>query len=86
MNHGHTKKTQKEMIIEYMRKFGSISPMEALGRMGCMRLASRISELKKDGYLIESESETALNRFYDPVRYTRYYLKGERDVSRTSKS
>lgn len=35
-------KTQKEMILEYMQKHGSITPIEALYAVGSLRLGARI--------------------------------------------
>ena len=43
--------------------------------LGIMRLAARISDLKEDGYIIQTEMETGKNRDGEPVRYARYFLK-----------
>ena len=68
--------TQIENIIDYIETEGSITPLDALREFGCMRLASRISELKKLGYPVISKMETAKNRRGEPVRYARYSFKG----------
>lgn len=49
--------TQKEMILEYLQKVKKegLTAKEAEDYFGCMRLASRISDLKRDGYFINSE-------------------------------
>ena len=49
------KEKQTEKILDYMRTHGSITPLEAMIDLNCMRLASRISDLKKEGYVIRSE-------------------------------
>lgn len=41
--------TQCNAILEYMEQGNSITPLEALGKFGCFRLASRISELRERG-------------------------------------
>ena len=41
--------TQNEAILDYIKRHGSITPMEAMTHLGIMRLASRISELKQLG-------------------------------------
>lgn len=41
--------TQTEEVYEYMKNHGSITPLEALRELGIMRLASRISDLKRNG-------------------------------------
>ena len=46
------KKSQAEMILEYLRKFGEITPLEALSAIGCFRLSARIADLRADGYNI----------------------------------
>ena len=48
------KKSQAEMILEYLQKFGEISAMEALTAIGCFRLAARIADLRADGYRIST--------------------------------
>lgn len=48
------KQTQKQAILDYMRQNGSITSMQAED-LGCRRLASRICDLKKDGYKIVDE-------------------------------
>ena len=57
-----------------MRKHGSITAMDAIREFGCLRLAARISDLRWDGYNIETEIEVGKNRQGDSVRYARYYL------------
>lgn len=69
--------TQCEKILDYMRVNGSITPLDALREFGCMRLASRITDLKARGYDITSKMESNKNRYGDTVRYARYEVKGE---------
>ena len=65
---------QKEMIINYIKKYGSITPLEAMKELGVMRLASRINELKKQGYLIKSETTYCKNRFGKKIHFSKYML------------
>lgn len=51
------KPTQNDRILDYIHEFGSITQMEALRDLGIMRLASRISDLKRLGYPITSTLE-----------------------------
>ena len=69
-----SKVTQCEKILRHMADVGSITPLDALREFGCMRLASRISDLKRQGYVITKEFETAKNKAGEPVRYARYKL------------
>lgn len=68
--------TQNEKILNHLQTVGSITPIDALREYGIMRLASRISDLKRDGYPISVKMETAKNRNGEPVRYARYSLGG----------
>ena len=70
------KATQTERILDYIDEFGSITQLEALRDLGIMRLASRISDIKKQGYLIKSEIETVKNRFGESSHIKRYSLEG----------
>ena len=48
-------KTQKELCLEYLKKNGSITALEALGAFGCFRLAAIIYKLREDGYVITTD-------------------------------
>lgn len=68
------KSTQCEKVLEYMRQFGSITQLEALHDIGCMRLASRITDLRQQGYHIGRRIKTSKNRYGDSVSFAEYYL------------
>ena len=68
------KQTQCEKIVEYMRKHGSITQSQAYIDIGCWRLASRISDLKRQGYAIRREMITVKNRNGEKVPIARYSL------------
>ena len=54
MRYFSEKKPQTEMTLEYMRLYGSITPLEALNGFGCFRLPARISDLRKAGHDIKT--------------------------------
>ena len=66
--------TQQQRILQYMRDFGSISPMEAFRDLGITKLATRISEITRGGQAVAKQMETSRNRYGDTVRYMRYRL------------
>lgn len=72
-----SKATQTERVLDYIEEFGSITQMDALRDLGVMRLASRISDLKKKGYPICSEVEPVKNRYGETSYIKRYSLAGE---------
>lgn len=67
--------TQKELILDYIKEFGSITPLEAIRDLGIYRLASRISDLKKLGYPVRSEWESVPNRYRGKSNIKRYYIQ-----------
>ena len=69
------KTTQCEKVLAYMRTFGSITQLQALQDIGCMRLASRISDLRAQGVAIGRRIKTSKNRYGDNVSFAEYYLE-----------
>ena len=47
--------SQNQQILKHLQTGKSITPMEALDKYGCFRLASRINDLRNMGYNIQSE-------------------------------
>lgn len=64
--------TQTDYILRHLRKFGSISPREALEDYGVMRLAARIKDLRDAGYSITSTMRT---HQLTGKKYARYTLE-----------
>lgn len=53
--------TQNQRIKEYLENGHKLTPLKALNLFGCFRLASRISDLKKQGMNIKTEMVTDAN-------------------------
>ena len=68
------KLTQCERILKYIEEQGSISQLEALETFGCMRLASRMCDIKKMGYNVTKRMEKKKNSYGEPISYARYSL------------
>ncbi len=64
--------SQCERIVQYINQHGSISTLEAFTDLGCTRLASRITDLKKQGYNIKSEYTEGKNRYGEKVYFKKY--------------
>lgn len=69
------KTTQNQRVLDYIAENGSITQLEALRDLGIMRLASRISDLKKEGYAIKGVTETVKNRFNEDCHIKRYSME-----------
>lgn len=62
--------SQYDAILTHLQSGKTLTALEALDRFGCMRLASRITDLKKKGHTIHSETIEHPNG----KRYARYKL------------
>lgn len=69
-----SKMSQCAKILKYIADEGSITSLDAIREFSCMRLASRISDLKKQGYPIIRKMETSKNRYGESVSYARYEM------------
>lgn len=75
----HSRPTQEQRVLDYINRFGSITQREAYLDLGIMRLASRVSSLKKKGHPITSRMITVKNRFGEKVHVKRYSMRKEED-------
>lgn len=72
---GNSKPTQAQRVLDYIDQFGSITQYEALKDLGIMRLASRVSELNKQGHHITGRMISVKNRFGESC-YVKQYTMG----------
>ena len=49
-------KSQCQMILDHLKTHHTITPLEALTKYGCFRLAARIADLRSAGYMISTET------------------------------
>ena len=68
--------TQCEQVIRHMEESGSITSLEAMQEYGIMRLASRITDLKKAGIPIHRDMVSQKNRYGETVTFARYSICG----------
>lgn len=67
---------QREQIIQYIKDFGSITSYEAYIDLGITQLATRIKELKEQGYTFKCEWIKKRNRYGKKVNFKKYKLEG----------
>ena len=65
---------QKEAVLKYIKVYGSITPLQAFADLGITKLATRISEMRRDGVGIKVESVASKNRFGKTVHFAKYSL------------
>ena len=77
---GNTNPTQCERILDYLEQHpGGITQLEAITELGILRLASRVSEMRRRGENIEKDTITVKNHYGEKCRIARYKLLRERD-------
>ena len=66
--------TQKDLILKYIKDFGSISSWDAYKDLGVTQLGTRIFELKQKGYVFSKERIKTKNRYGNDSHYDKYRL------------
>jgi len=66
--------TQKEMILEMLMVGERMTQLDALREAGCFRLASRINELRSEGWKIATDWIDYRTRFGESKRIASYRL------------
>ena len=66
--HVPKKRTQCDVVLRYIQKFGSITALQAMEAFQCYRLAARIKDLRDMGYSIETHTDE--NKKGTHARYT----------------
>lgn len=70
--------TQKEAVLKYIKKHGSITPKEAVNKLGIYRLGGIIYFLRQeDGVEIVTKNISEKNRYGYTSTYGKYFLKEE---------
>lgn len=67
--------TQKEEILLFMTEHGSITRLQAATELYIFELSSRMGELKRKGYDIDSEWQVSTNVYGRTIRFKKYWLK-----------
>ena len=76
--------SQTKDILNYMISHGGISGAQAFQLFGCMHLPGIIYSLRKQGYEIESITNTSKNRYGRNVNYTVYCYRSSQNVEEWS--
>ena len=61
--------TQNEVILRHLEQHGKITSIVAMHKYRIMRLASRINDLRKKGYRIESVTMRNKRKHWTEYRY-----------------
>lgn len=71
----HSNPTQNQRVLDYIEETGGITQLEALNELGVMRLASRVSDLRKRGHKITSKMIPVKNRYGETCYIKRYMME-----------
>ena len=66
--------SQHQRIRDYIKEHGSITQMDANFVLGCTKLSTRISEMRRNGENIIGEMEIGKNKWGETCRYMRYRM------------
>jgi len=73
--------TQKEAVLQYIKDFGSITPIQAFADLGITKLATVVSNLRlKDGVEIKKESIKVKTRYEKSTVIKRYSFPSEEEI------
>ena len=68
---------QKQAVLQYLKRHKrGITQLEAVVKLGILRLSERCRELESEGYRIGRETEKKIGAYGHSVRYTRYFMEG----------
>lgn len=70
--------TQCERILRHLEDYGSITSLEAINEYGILRLASRITDLKRMGFAFRVENVKGKNRYGEATNYAKYSLEASK--------
>lgn len=71
--------TQREQIVDYMRKHGSITRLDSSCKLFIFELSARIIELERKGWIFNKSRETRKNSYGQTKHFTRYSIIEEGD-------
>ena len=68
---------QNRAILNYLESGGSLSPIEALNKFQCFRLAARIRDLRKAGHDIQTKTVKEAGKKYAVYSLPKIQIQGE---------
>ena len=71
------RETQKKIILEHLSAGEKLTPADAFRLTGSTRLSARIYDLRRDGYVINTEMIPVKKRFGGTAMVAQYSLAGD---------
>tara|TARA_R110002020_G_scaffold62613_1_gene167320 strand:- start:1218 stop:1571 length:354 start_codon:yes stop_codon:yes gene_type:complete len=66
--------TQDDRVLAYLQQYKNLTQLEALSRLGVLRLAACVNRLRGEGWGIQTERVSVANRYGDVSSIARYHL------------
>lgn len=66
------KPSQRNLVLRYIKDFGSITPLEAMRDLGVYRLSAVVFNLRVEGFDITTDMVDVPNRYGGKSRVARY--------------
>lgn len=73
------RKSQADMILDYLKEKGRISRFPARRLFRCERLAARICDLRGRGYAIRTVMQYEIDEGGNVIKYAVYYYEGAKE-------
>ena len=67
--------TQKQRILDYLQAGNILTRLDSWETLGVIEAPARISELRSDGYPIETEMYFVTNRYGEKVKVARWFMR-----------
>ena len=68
------KVTKLQKVLEHLQQNGTITSIEAIELYGATRLSDIIFNLRKRGYIIETQMLDTIDRYGNSCHYGKYFL------------
>lgn len=73
------REAQKKIILEHLAAGENLTPADAFRLTGSTRLSARIYDLRREGYVINTEMITVRNRFGRTATVAQYSMEASPD-------
>lgn len=83
MNTKSKEPTQRQLLLAYLLRYGSIEPLTALSQLGIYRLGARVKDLRDDGWDIATRRVEGYSKFTGrKIQYAQYILMNHKPIAK----
>ncbi len=75
--------TQRQLLLSYLLRYGTIEPITALSQLGIYRLGARVKDLRDDGWDIATRRVEGFSKFTGrKLQYAQYILMNKEPIAK----